>query len=75
MVEGNHRWVSIPNEPDSHATGPHLCHFRSKTLDLVYKKKKLVFQQLLNHNVDLPTPHIKLYNHDGKCIGIHYFGA
>lgn len=39
----------------------------------MYKEKKLIFQQLLNHNVDLPTPHIEWYNHDGKCIGIRYF--
>ena len=45
-------------EPDSHATGPRLFHFRSKTLEMEYKGKNLVFQLLLDHNVDLPTPYI-----------------
>ena len=60
-------------EPESHAMGPHLFHFCSKTLEMVYKEKKLVFQQLIHQQVDLPTPYIKLYSHDGKYIGIRKF--
>ena len=72
-TKDGYEFLDGKHEPDSHATGPRLFHFRSKTLEMVYKEKKLVFQLLLDHNVDLPTLYIKLYSEDGKFIGIKQF--
>ncbi len=60
-------------EIESRPEGPTLHHFRDTALKEVYQEKKSVWQLIIEEEVVLPTPFIKLYDTDGNCVGRRSF--
>ena len=64
--EEGFRFLDGVNDPDSHAIGPPLDHFRSKTLPDVYCKRSQDWDSILHAKVTLPSPSIRQYDSDGN---------
>ena len=52
-------------EQHSHAADPPLHHYRSCSLENVYKEKQVVWEEILKKEIELPAPFIEIYNNCG----------
>lgn len=56
-------------KPDFHIEGPHLLHFLDVNLKEIYSQKLILWQEICEEGIVLPTPHIKVYSPRGEYIG------
>ena len=54
------------HDPDFHLLGPTLDHFRSFSLPDVYCKMSQDWDNILQNQIDLPSPKIRIYSADGS---------
>ena len=68
-----YEFLDSNNEPNFKQQGPSLQHYRETKLETIYKTKKVVWESILEQEIILPTPYIKLYNSHGEYLGRRYF--
>ena len=71
-TDGYHFFDSDDN-PDYHPQGPKLFHFRHATLQKLATFKKKAWETILEKEIPLPTPFVRLYNSEGNSIGVRTF--
>ena len=69
MVEDGFEFFYGFQEQHSHAAGPSLHHYRSCSLENVYKEKQVVWEEVLKKKIELPAPFLKIYNNCGEEQG------
>lgn len=70
----SYEFLDGSEEEDFNSNGPIHQHFRNTPLPEVYKEKANTWTKIVNDNVELPTPYIKLYDNLGNFAGLRYFG-
>ena len=58
------------HDSEYHSEGPKLLHFRNSRLEDVAFRHDTCWQHILTNNIELPTPQIRLFNHEGDPTGI-----
>lgn len=67
--EDSYKFFDSDEECDYRPEGPSLMHFRSATLQDVHARSAKAWKYILDENVTLPTPYIRLYDAQGSYIG------
>ena len=73
-TQDGYEFMDGSEEPNCHAEGPPLCHFRNTSLEDVYLEKQKVFQHIIDENVEVPAPFLRIYGSDGMCTEERTFG-
>ena len=68
-----YKFLDGSDESDSQVAGPSLRHFRNTTLDKVYLEKQRVFQNIIDDNIEVPAPFLRIYSSDGTCVAVRAF--
>ena len=71
--EDGYEFLDGSQAQECHAAGPPLRHYRSSSLHTVYTEKEVVWKQIIEKTVELPTPFIKIYDSQGEYVGLQTF--
>ena len=71
--EDGYEFLDGSQAQECHAAGPPLRHYRSSSLHTVYTEKEVVWKQITEKEVELPTPFIKIYDSQGEYVGLRTF--
>ena len=64
-TQNGYLFLDADDDPVSHAEGPCLRHHRSTSMADISKSSKSIWKEIVNKNIDIPTPVLQLYNDDG----------
>ena len=59
--------------PEFQNQGPQLLHFRHTGFKDLEQKKEVAWQNILDQNIPLPKPQLRIYNDIGDFIGYRLF--
>ena len=71
-AEGGYAFFDSDSDSEYNSHGPDLMHFRTSSIQLIYKLSQEKWLSIIEKKTVLPTPYIRLFK-DGMYDGRHYF--
>ena len=63
---GEYRFFDGYHDPNFHDEGPCLLHQGNTQIHGIYSRNEKLWQQIIDHNIPLPTTSIKVFDHKGN---------
>ena len=70
--DSGYQFRDADTDPPTQAEGPTLLHFRSTNIEHIHHQSQVQWRLLLDENVQLPTPFIRIFN-NGVYTGRKYY--
>ena len=67
-TENGFRFLDSDLDEDYHQEGPHLCHFRSCTLDTIETRSTEKWKEIMDYKTKIPTTVLRIFDEAGDFV-------